>query len=157
MLASPVRSCFGPEEILEIRHTIEGQSGPAIIANQFKELYAKKYVDSANDWAAVNEFYDARETLDNTNEQDISSIDVASIEVCIKLLKPCKSAGHDSIVAEHILRCHPVIVIHLKLLFTMMLTHSYVPDAFSRGVIIPVIKDKQGDFRMTLIIKTNYS
>ena len=73
------------------------------------------------------------------------SIDVQSIEHCVHQLKLNKAAGHDGLVAEHVLNSHPSIIVHLKFLFTMILDHSYVPNAFSHGLIIPVIKDKHGD------------
>ena len=40
---------------------------------------------------------------------------------------------------------HPTIVVHLKLLFNIMVHHGFVPDSFGNGVIIPIVKDKQGD------------
>src|ERR1043165_1305591 len=33
----------------------------------------------------------------------------------------------------------------LKLLFSMILSHAYVPEAFGLGIVIPVVKDKRGD------------
>ena len=34
---------------------------------------------------------------------------------------------------------------HLKLLFSLILKHGYVPDDFGKGVLIPLVKDKAGD------------
>ena len=34
----------------------------------------------------------------------------------------------------------------LKMLFNIMVHHGFVPDSFGNGVIIPLVKDKQGDF-----------
>ena len=39
----------------------------------------------------------------------------------------------------------PTLVIHIKVIFSLFLSHSFVPDAFSAGNIIPVIKDKSDD------------
>ena len=79
-------------------------------------------------------------------ESSLPYIDVECIERCIKLLKPNKAAGHDGISTEHILNSHPALVLHLKVLFEMFLKHSYVPNALGIGIIIPIIKDKHGDF-----------
>jgi len=68
------------------------------------------------------------------------------------MLKRNKAAGHDGIVAEHLINCHPVVFVQLKLLFAMMLTHGYVPDDFRSGVIVPVVKDKRGNVKA----KDNY-
>ena len=40
---------------------------------------------------------------------------------------------------------HPASVVQLKLLFNIMVHHGFVPDSFGNGVIIPLVKDKQGD------------
>ena len=55
------------------------------------------------------------------------------------------SAGADQIVSEHIIYSHPCIVVHLKILFHMMLLHSYVPNSFGSGIVVPLVKDKCGD------------
>ena len=61
------------------------------------------------------------------------------------MLKLNKAAGIDGLSAEHIINSHPCVIVHLKFLFTMLLSHSFVPDAFGMGIVIPIIKDKCGD------------
>ena len=60
-------------------------------------------------------------------------------------LKLGKTAGYDALTKESLHHCHPVIFIHLKLLFNMMTVHGYVPDDFGVGVIVPVVKDQCAD------------
>ena len=48
-------------------------------------------------------------------------------------------------MSEHIKNSHPSIVVHLKFLFAVMMRHSFVPDSFTHGMIIPIVKDKRGD------------
>ena len=50
-------------------------------------------------------------------------------------------ASGSAIKAEHILYGTPLLVIHLQLLFNSMIQHSYVPTAFLKGVITPIVKD----------------
>ena len=47
----------------------------------------------------------------------------------------------DHLVAEHIVHPAPSLIIHLKLLFSLFLSHAYLPDAFSFE-IIHIVKDK---------------
>ena len=54
-------------------------------------------------------------------------------------------ASGSAIKAEHILYGTPLLVIHLQLLFNSMIQHSYVPTAFLKGVITPIVKDAEGD------------
>lgn len=60
-------------------------------------------------------------------------------------MKSKKAAGHDGIMAEHLKLGGPQLYVHLCLLFNSMIRHSYVPDAFGHGIIIPLLKDKHGD------------
>jgi len=60
-------------------------------------------------------------------------------------LKCNKSAGHDGIVSEHVVFGGHCLAIHICLLFNAMLKHSSVPADFSRGIIIPLLKCKNGD------------
>jgi len=53
--------------------------------------------------------------------------------------------GPDNISTEHLLRPHPSLVMHLKLLFHVMIVHGFVLDGFGRGFIIPLAKDKSGN------------
>ena len=63
----------------------------------------------------------------------------------IDLLKPRKAAGHDGIVNEHLIYGGPNLTVHLSLLFTAVLRHSFVPDSFRFGIIKPIPKNKHGD------------
>jgi len=66
--------------------------------------------------------------------------DVFDIEHALNSLKSGKSSGADDLFKESIMYAHPSIVIHLKLLFNMICTHGFVPDAFGVGITVPVIK-----------------
>ena len=123
--------------------SIDSQSDPTIIADTFKNLYAGIYIDSAKDASAVNECNELRASM--TSDSIPICIDIEAIQRCVLRLKCNKAAGHDGISAEHILNSHPAIILHLKFLFSMMLSHSYVPRAFGTGIIIPIIKDKRGN------------
>jgi len=122
---------------------IEGETNSESIANKFKEFYSNVYINSADDVDAVNNYNELRKTSYGVN--DSSTVLLDSVEDCIKMLKPNKAAGIDGLSAEHIINSHPCIIVHLKLLFTMMLSHSFVPDAFGRGIVIPIVKDRCGD------------
>ena len=69
-------------------------------------------------------------------------ISVELVEQCIKELSWNKAAGHDGLIAELVIHSHPSIVVHLKLLFSMILLHAYVPNEFGLGIVISIIKDK---------------
>ena len=121
---------------------IDSHSDDKEIADIFSNVYKNVYIDSNNDMAACDEFKHEYSKLSDLAE--FPFIDVNSIQRCVNILKTNKAAGFDGLVAEHIINSHPAIILHLKFLFTMFLKHSYVPEAFGFGLIVPVIKDKRG-------------
>ena len=109
--------------------SINGCQNAQDIANAFREHYANIFVNSADEKNKVQQFIDARLNYSGDVGTD-TLISVEDIEAALRNLKKGKAAGADCIVAEHILHCHPSIIVHLKLLFHMMLLHGYVPDYF---------------------------
>ena len=86
------------------------------------------------------------------NYESISSpapFTVYEVEKCIGMLKRGKAPGIDGLSTEHIVYCHPIIIVQLTCLFNSMLKLGYVPDEFGTGVIIPLIKNATGDVSST--------
>ena len=126
---------------------IDGQSDPTSVANLFRSYYSNVYVNSSNNNVTVDEFRNAYSSLSDCNEPFV--LDIETVERCITNLKTNKAAGLDGIVAEHVINSHPAIAVHLKLLFTMMIMHAFVPDDFDTGVVIPLVKDKHSNINTT--------
>jgi hypothetical protein len=128
--------------------TLNGSNNDQDIADAF----AVHFVDVFS--ASPVHVYNSRDNApDNTSEgQYISAADgisIVSYEVldrCIRNLKCGKAAGPDGLTAEHLLYAHPLLIMHLCLLFRTMISHSFVPDDFGLGIIVPLIKDKCGSF-----------
>ena len=128
--------------------SVGGSSDPMAIAASFRDYYSSIYVHSAADSNAFAEFNDlfAKQTNSNNNNDAMPRVDVELIEMCVKHLKSGKAAGAARQLAEHIINAAPSFgVFDLKLLFSLFLSHGYVPDASSFGNIIPIVKDKSGD------------
>ena len=64
-------------------------------------------------------------------------------------IKCGKAPGADNLTTEHVKFSHPSVTVHLCRLFNLMLKHSYVPNEFGHGIIIPLIKDKNGNICKT--------
>ena len=124
--------------------SIDGCSDSSSIADVFKRFYSNVFIDSSSDRKAAAEFAEVFLRLDKL-DKSIPDANIEIIERCIKGLKLNKAAGYDGIVTEHIIHSHPSLVVHIKLLFTMIMRHCYVPEGFGLGVIIPIAKDTRGD------------
>ena len=61
-------------------------------------------------------------------------------------LKKGKSPGLDNLTADHLRNAHPLIAELLCKLFHLMIVIGYVPDAFGRGILVPIPKSTTGKF-----------
>ena len=68
--------------------------------------------------------------------QTVTASDVLN---SLKETKLGKSAGFDGLAAEHFIHSHASITVHLSLLFSCMLSHGFLTDAFMRTSIVPIL------------------
>jgi len=92
-----------------------------------------------------------------SNNVDVSQlVTVEMIQRCVSGLSKGKACGPDELSAEHLIYAHPSLIVALSRLFKLII-HRYVPDGFSLGTIIPLVKDKccsfndLDNYRATLI------
>jgi len=67
-------------------------------------------------------------------------VDDDLVDSVINRLSRGKSTGFDTLTCEHLQFCHPIVTCVITKLFMIMNTIGYVPDAFRRGIIIPIPK-----------------
>ena len=106
----------------------------------FAEQFSSVFYDSYDGVQSRNVMKNSG--LSDTDDITPTDITVDLIDNSIRHLKHGKACGPDDLGAEHLLNAHPSLVIHLKILFNMILRHSYVPANFGLGTIIPLVKDK---------------
>ena len=80
-----------------------------------------------------------------TDNLCVLSCTVDMVDECIRDLKRGKAAGHDDLTAEHLQNSHPLLMVLLSLLFNMIILYGIVPDDFGKGIIIPLIKNNEGN------------
>jgi hypothetical protein len=125
---------------------IDGCCNDESIANRFADVFSAVCVPNTE--SRHVELCENFFTLYATYEQEMSSNHYISIELvrkCIAGLKRGKAAGLDGLTVEHVAYSHPVLVTHLITMFNIMLTYGIVPDAFGQGIIIPLVKNTDGD------------
>ena len=124
-LASKVESAVGNHEITDMWKI------------HFSDLLNS--VHSTDSKGFVSNHIDA---VDSESHITITASDVLN---SLKETKLGKSVGIDGLAAEHFINSHVSITVHLSLLFLCMLSHGFLPDAFMRTSIIPILKNKSGD------------
>ena len=129
-------------------YRLNNKSGDQNILDEFSSHFSK--VSECNTKGAddryktlVSDYLESR--VSSERSTDCSPITFSTVHEIIESLKPRKSAGQDGITNEHIMFGGPHLVVHLSLLFTAMLRHSFVPSSFQFGIILPIPKDKHGD------------
>ena len=90
-------------------------------------------------WLSVSNHINA---VDSESHITITVIDVLN---SLKDTKLGKSGGIDGLAAEHFIHSHvsTCITVHLSLLSSCMLSYGFLPDAFMRTSIIPILKMKK--------------
>jgi len=72
-------------------------------------------------------------------------VTVELVDRFISKLKGGKAAGHDGLTPEHLWYAHPIIVTLITYLFKLIIRFGVVPTDFGCGVIIPLVKNTDGD------------
>jgi len=123
---------------------INGHISDVDVANEFA-VYFKQVFHSTYDNAVYNDYLCKHDECVKDNSQSsyecIESLTVKLIDKCVKKLKLGKACGPDDLCAEHLLYAHPILIMHLKVLFKLILCHRFVPNSFAKGVTVPLIKD----------------
>ena len=130
---------------------VDGQSSKSAIAESFK-LHFEKNARPNNEQkvqdldvkfrSVYSEYSSNHECACDCQKYHASLDNVIDAVMC---LKGGKSADDDDISAEHFLNAPFAIFLRLQLLFNAMLIHSFVPSQFTRGSVLPLIKDNNGN------------
>src|SRR5207244_2494003 len=138
------RSKFGKDKVNSL--VIDGECSANIIVQNFCCIFKEIIVPNSS------EKHNALKTNFFTQFKDYSSdvrsdfiCDSSFIDSCIKKLKLGKAAGCDGLTTEHLVHAHPILIELLSILFRMILMQGVVPSDFGKGIIIPLVKNIDGD------------
>ena len=115
---------------------VNNVSGTKNIAELWREHYSKLFNDPSHP--------NTPELEGNCNEHFVDT-NVDEISAALKSLNPASSPGHDGLTLKHITEAHPVIRILLSFFATCCFRHSYLPDILILVLLVPLIKDKNGN------------
>ena len=128
---------------------VNGLNDSGDIAQAFADNFKNVHYNSYNDVETLNQYsklcnvscVDVR-----NNHALIDSVNVELVDKVARSLKLGKASGPDGLSAEHLIHAHPKLVVMLSQLFRSMLLHEFVPTNFGKGLVIPLVKDKTGDW-----------
>ena len=95
---------------------------------------------------------DITRKLQNVQHDSNMAVSAKSITEIVSKLECAKSAGPDGTSAECFKFSDTKIHVLLSLLFSMCLSHGYLPSALIKTTIVPIVKKKQAIFRTAITI-----
>jgi hypothetical protein len=128
----------------KVATTVNGMQSKNDIANVFAKEYESLYNSQLNIDLDV---YRARlSTLIMANEQvENLIIKKENVYNAIKRLKKNKSDGVYELMSDNFIYGTDDLFLHLSKLFTLCLTHGYIPNQLLLSTLIPIPKDMLGD------------
>ena len=132
--------------------SIEGYTDPTVIANEFAHYFAKNFVNSSENVMLKNKFETVfKEYAGSVEKQFCAHFTAHDIKIAIAKLKKGKASSSDGIFLKHVLYAGNALVYALTDLFVLCIIHGFVPVGFSSSVIVPVVKDRNGDASAVII------
>jgi len=123
---------------------IDGSCDGRVIVEKFADYF--KSVCSTDPSVSESRESIKQSIADYTSQHaQCTLFSVETVDKCLKSMKLVKAAGLHGIEIEHLLYAHPLLIVMLCVLFNIMLIHGVVPQMFGNGVIVPIVKNKNGD------------
>ena len=123
-------------------NVIDGITGQENIADYWKEHFYK--ILNANDYDH-NLTADVSRKLQNVQHDSNMAVSAKIITEIVSKLECGKYAGPDGISAECFKFSNTKIHVLLSLLFSMCLSHGYLPSTLIKTTIVPIVKNKSGN------------
>ena len=123
---------------------VEGFVDANIIADKFAEYFSRIYTCNNADRAESlkQDFLRKWENYYGFPIVNDLPFDTELVSNVIFTLKRGKASDVDGLMAEHLLFCHPVVLVILCKFFQVILLTRYIPTGFKRSYIVPVPKVK---------------
>jgi endonuclease/exonuclease/phosphatase family metal-dependent hydrolase len=120
--------------------TIDNATGQHDIAERWRAHY-KEILNSNPLGRHHDRIIDVLQNATYVNE----AITITEVTNAIADLKLGKACGLDALSAEHFRYACKRLIVLLSLCFNTMLLHCHVPKIFSDTVLVPILKDKNGN------------
>jgi Reverse transcriptase (RNA-dependent DNA polymerase) len=123
---------------------VDGSVDANIIADKFATFFSESYQANDADRASIlyNEYVNQRAKYSGFTLQSTELFDAELMGIVIDKLSCGKAAGLDSLTAEHLKNCHPILSTILAKLFNLMLLCNRVPSGFFHSYTVPLPKVK---------------
>jgi Reverse transcriptase (RNA-dependent DNA polymerase) len=121
---------------------VDGCSDANVVSSNFSKFFSDACSANSSNRAAelLVEFNKKRESYCGLPFKEEYLFDVELVSNVILNLKRGKAAGLDSLTAEHLVNCHPILPCILTKLFNLMIRCGYMPAEFGLSYTVPLPK-----------------
>ena len=131
-----------------LSNCIDGATGEINIANQWKDHYSSLLNSLSN--AADKD--DVCKSFKNMCFNQRMYVSVTEVIELLRELSSGKASGMDGLTGESLKYANHILPVLLSICFTCMFKHCYLPISMLDSVIVPLVKNRNGD----LSDKNNY-
>ena len=127
---------------------IENETGSQNITNMWRDHYQQLFnsVNDTNDKPYVLSYI-------RNNHDTIDAVVTVDDMICsIKELPNNKSPGYDGLMSEHFKYASHRLCVLMTIIIQIMIKHGFLPQQFMTTVLVPILKNKNGD----IASKSNY-
>lgn len=119
---------------------IDGEVDDEKISNKFANVFKQCFMDSDNNNDLKKEFNKDFGALNDNNCKILSKLD--DLVKAIARINPSKALDIRGLCLDHLKFVHPSVLMCILTLFNACLKFGYVPEGFSDGVVVPLVKNK---------------
>ena len=131
-----------------LSNCIDGATGESNIANQWKDHYSSLLNSSSN----TADKDDVCKSFKNMCFNQGMYVSVTEVMELLRELSSGKASGMDGLTGESLKYANHILPVLLSICFTCMFKHCYLPISMLDSVIVPLVKNRNGD----LSDKNNY-
>ena len=128
---------------------VNGQTGDQNIANMWEDHYKSLMNFPEIEAESVAKQF-VHQTLSNCDLNELNLLPLCNVRLIQaqlhKLKRKC-APGLDNICTEHLIYSHPLISVHISMLFNVCLTHGFIPNRCIASVITPVVKSNKNSVK----------
>ena len=125
-----------------LSNCVDGVTGEADIA----EMWRIHYEELLNCNTNTDKMVTILDTFGTVCSHVGMNVTMSEVLQIVKDLPTGKSSGLDGLNGESMKHAHPLLCLLVSICFTSMFKHCYMPQSMINSVIIPIIKNKSGDF-----------
>ena len=121
---------------------IDGESNEQVICEKFAKVFQKNFTNSDDNVHLKDQFFNVCNIMRNVKDNNEVILKLDDIVNAIGKMNLSKSLDVHGLCLEHLKYSHPIVLLSLVTMFNACFKFGYVPEGFSDGLVMPLVKNK---------------